>query len=125
MRRYAQLDAGEQSKCDQKYCHMKDGQGSVNGGANGVMTLPAVGTIVATTSRWLQLWGMLLFPFWRLTIFGQQPFRIIMTRAYGAANGIPDVLDEAKVATDYFIKSFPDASTFVYYVGNSVTTATG
>lgn len=33
-------------------------------------------------------------------------------------NGIPDILDETKVATDYFIKSLIDGDTFVYYVGD-------
>lgn len=37
---------------------------------------------------------------------------------YGPPNGIPDVLDEAKIATDYFIKSLPDDNTFVYYLAN-------
>ncbi len=33
-------------------------------------------------------------------------------------NNIPDILDEAKVATDYFMKCFIGGNTFVYYVGN-------
>lgn len=37
---------------------------------------------------------------------------------YGPANNIPDVLDEAKIATDFFIKSLLPDNTFVYYVGN-------
>jgi len=37
---------------------------------------------------------------------------------YGPPDAIPDVLNEVKIATDYFIKSFPDPNTFVYYVGN-------
>jgi len=37
---------------------------------------------------------------------------------YGPANGIADVLDEVKIATDFFMKSFPDDKTFVYYVGD-------
>lgn len=37
--------------------------------------------------------------------------------AYKGPNGIPDVLDEAKVATDYFLKSLIDNKTFVYYLG--------
>lgn len=37
---------------------------------------------------------------------------------YGPANGIADVLDEVKVATDFFMASFVDDNTFVYYVGN-------
>ncbi|NLD95392.1 MAG: hypothetical protein GX639_22300, partial [Fibrobacter sp.] len=37
--------------------------------------------------------------------------------AYNGPNGIPDVLDEAKVATDYFLKSLIDNKTFVYYLG--------
>jgi len=34
-------------------------------------------------------------------------------------NGIPDILDEVKHATDYFIKCTRNASTFYYQVGNS------
>ncbi len=37
---------------------------------------------------------------------------------YGPPNHIADVLDEVKIATDFFMKSFPDENTFVYYVGN-------
>jgi len=37
---------------------------------------------------------------------------------YGLPNGIADVLDEVKIATDFFMKSFPDTNTFVYYVGD-------
>ena len=37
---------------------------------------------------------------------------------YGPPNGVADVLDEVKIATDFFMKSFPDANTFVYYVGH-------
>jgi hypothetical protein len=37
--------------------------------------------------------------------------------AYKGPNGIPDVLDEAKIATDYFLKSLIDNKTFVYYLG--------
>jgi hypothetical protein len=32
-------------------------------------------------------------------------------------NGIPDIIDEVKHATDFFIKCTPDASTFYYQVG--------
>lgn len=40
------------------------------------------------------------------------------SQTYGPPNGIADVLDEVKIATDFFMKSFPDENTFVYYVGN-------
>ena len=36
----------------------------------------------------------------------------------GKPNGIPDILDEVKYATDYFIKCIRDKSTFYYQVGN-------
>jgi len=36
----------------------------------------------------------------------------------GTPNGIPDILDEAKYATDYFIKCTRDGSTFYSQVGN-------
>ena len=45
-------------------------------------------------------------------------FKDYYSQNYGKADGIPDVLNEVKVATDYFMKSFPDENTFVYYVGN-------
>jgi len=40
------------------------------------------------------------------------------SQTYGPPNGIADVLDEVKIATDFFMKSFPDEKTFVYYVGD-------
>jgi hypothetical protein len=36
----------------------------------------------------------------------------------GKPNGIPDILDEVKYATDYFQKAIRDAGTFYYEVGN-------
>ncbi len=36
----------------------------------------------------------------------------------GKPNGIPDILDEVKYATDYFMKCIRDKSTFYYQVGN-------
>ena len=102
-----------------KYCHMKDGQGSVNGGANGSYDLTGGWhdcgdhIKVATTMGYAAVSLLAAYDIWPTA------FQDNYDEAYGAANGIPDVLDEAKVATDYFIKSFPDASTFVYYVGNS------
>ena len=38
------------------------------------------------------------------------------SQTYGEANGIPDVLDEVKVATDFFMKSLVNGE-FVFYVG--------
>lgn len=38
--------------------------------------------------------------------------------AYGSKDKIPDVLNEVKVATDYFMKSLFSDGTFVYYVAN-------
>jgi len=40
------------------------------------------------------------------------------SETYGPPNNIADVLDEVKIATDFFMKSFPDENTFVYYVGH-------
>lgn len=45
-------------------------------------------------------------------------FRDDYDSEYNDPNGIPDILDEVKIATDFFIKSFPDDNTFVYYVGD-------
>ncbi len=36
----------------------------------------------------------------------------------GKPNGIPDILDEVKYATDYFLKCVRDKNTFYYQVGN-------
>lgn len=36
----------------------------------------------------------------------------------GTPNGIPDILDEVKYATDYFIKCIPNGTTFYSQVGN-------
>ncbi|MFW5851377.1 MAG: glycoside hydrolase family 9 protein [Bacteroidota bacterium] len=36
----------------------------------------------------------------------------------GTPNGVPDILDEVKYATDYYIKCIPDGSTFYSQVGN-------
>ncbi|MDA3882191.1 MAG: glycoside hydrolase family 9 protein, partial [Bacteroidales bacterium] len=36
----------------------------------------------------------------------------------GTPNGIPDILDEVKYATDYYIKCIPNGSTFYSQVGN-------
>ncbi len=39
----------------------------------------------------------------------------------GTPNGIPDILEEVKYATDFFIKATPDASTFYYQKGDGGT----
>ena len=105
------------SSVTKKYCHTKDGQGSVNGGANGNYDLTGgwhdcgdhikVGTTMGYAATSL----LVAYDLW------PEAFQDNYDEAYGAPNGIPDVLDEVKIATDYFIKSFPDDGCFVYYVG--------
>lgn len=101
-----------------KYCHMKDGQGSVNGGANGSYDLTGgwhdcgdhikVGVTMGSSAVSL----LVAYDVW------PKAFQDNYDENYGAKNGIPDVLDEVKVATDYFIKSFLPDGSFCYYVGS-------
>ncbi len=67
---------------------------------------------VATTMGYAALCLLVSCDLW------PQAFRDTYNFDYGPPNGIPDILDEVKVATNYFIKSFPDDNTFVYYGGN-------
>lgn len=100
-----------------KYCHMKDGKGSINNGANGNYDLTGgwhdcgdhikVAITMGSSATALAI----AYDIWPLA------FQDNYDGAYGAKNGIPDILDEVKIATDYFIKSFIDENTFVYYVG--------
>ena len=66
---------------------------------------------VANTMGYAALCLLVAYDLW------PQAFRDTYDREYGPPNSIPDILDEVKVATDFFIKSFPDDNTFVYYVG--------
>lgn len=106
------------SSVSKKYCHMKDGQGSVNGGGNGSYDLTGGWhdcgdhIKVGTTMGYAAVSLMVAYDIW------PEAFQDNYDEAYGASNKIPDVLDEAKVATDYFMKCILDnGSTFVYYVG--------
>lgn len=100
-----------------KNCHTEDGTGSVNGGANGNYDLTGGWhdcgdhIKVATTMGYAAVSLLVAYDLW------PQAFQDNYDGAYGSPNGIADVLDEAKIATDYFIKCFPDANTFVYYIG--------
>ena len=102
-----------------KYCHLKDGQGAVNGGSNGSYDLAGGWhdcgdhIKVATTMGYAATSLLIAYDIW------PEAFQDNYDESYGSANSVPDVLDEAKIATDYFIKSFIDDNTFVYYVGNS------
>lgn len=105
-------------KVENKYCHTKDGQGSVNGGANGNYDLTGGWhdcgdhIKVATTMGYAAISLLVSYDLW------PKAFQDNYDEAYGSANGIPDVLDEVKIATDYFMKCFLDGgNTFVYYVG--------
>lgn len=100
-----------------KMCHTKDGQGSVNGGGEGDYDLTGGWhdcgdhIKVGTTMGYAAVSLLVAYDLW------PQAFQDNYDGAYGAPNGIADVLDEAKIATDYFIKSFPDPNKFVYYIG--------
>jgi len=102
-----------------KYCHTQDGKGSVNGGGNGNYDLSggwhdcADHIKVGTTMGYAAASLLIAYDLW------PKAFQDNYDDEYGAPNGIPDVMDEAKVATDYFMKSFIDDNTFVYYVGSS------
>ena len=101
-----------------KYCHTQDGKGSVNGGSNGSYDLSGgwhdcgdhikVAVTMGSSAAFLAM----TYDIW------PEAFQDNYDGAYGAKNGIPDVLDELKYATDYFMKSFIDDNTFVYYVGS-------
>lgn len=100
-----------------KSCHTKDGQGSVNGGANGNYDLTGGWhdcgdhIKVGTTMGYAAVSLLVAYDLW------PKAFQDNYDENYGAKNGIPDVLDEAKIATDYFMKCFlPEG--FCYYVGS-------
>ena len=105
------------SSVTKKYCHTKDGQGSVNGSGDGNYDLTGGWhdhgdhIKVATTMGYSALSLLIAYDLW------PEAFQDNYDEAYGSGNDIPDVLDEVKIATDYFIKSFPDDGSFVYYVG--------
>lgn len=102
---------------NRKYCHTKDGKGSVNNGGNGNYDLTGGWhdhgdhIKVATTMGYSALSLLIAYDLW------PEAFQDNYDEAYGSGNDIPDVLDEVKIATDYFIKSFLDNGSFVYYVG--------
>lgn len=100
-----------------KYCHTKDGQGSVNGGGNGNYDLTGGWhdcgdhIKVGTTMGYAAVSLLVAYDLW------PEAFQDNYDDSYGSPNGIRDVLDEVKVATDYFMKCFLDNGAFVYYVG--------
>lgn len=99
-------------------CHTQDGKGSVNGGGNGSYDLTGgwhdcgdhikVGTTMGYAATSL----LVAFDLW------PEAFQDNYDEAYGGPNKIADVLDEVKVATDYFIKCFVNDNSFCYYVGD-------
>ena len=103
---------------NKKYCHTKDGSGSVNGGGDGDYDLTGGWhdhgdhIKVATTMGYAALSLLIAYDLW------PKAFQDNYDEEYGQPNDIPDVLDEVKIATDYFIKSFLDDGSFVYYVGS-------
>lgn len=99
-----------------KFCHVKDGQGKENDGANGSYDLTGGWhdcgdhIKVATTMGYAAISLLVAYDLW------PQAFQDNYDGAYGSPNKIPDVLDEVKIATDYFMKCFI-GNKFVYYVG--------
>ena len=97
---------------------MKDGQGKVNGGGNGNYDLTggwhACGDHikVGTTMGYAAFSLLAAYDIW------PKAFQDNYDAEYGPKNGIPDVLDEAKIATDYFMKCFLSNGEFCYYVGD-------
>ncbi len=102
-----------------KFCHMQDGKGKVNEGANGNYDLTGGWhdcgdhIKVGTTMGYAAFSLLASYDIWPTA------FQDNYDGEYGAKNGIPDVLDEAKVATDYFMKCFLPNGEFCYYVGFS------
>ncbi len=108
---------------DRPYCHTQDGQGQwyiddvqdntyqghdLTGGWHDC----GDHIKVAVTMGMAALTLLVAYDIW------PDAFEDNYSQEYGPPDGIPDVLNEVKVATDYFMKSFPDENTFVYYVGN-------
>jgi hypothetical protein len=107
----------ENPSVTKKYCHTQDGKGAVNGGGKGSYDLTGgwhdcgdhikVAVTMGSSAAALAI----AYDIWPLA------FQDNYDGAYGGKNNIPDVLDELKYATDYFMKSFIDDNTFAYYVG--------
>ncbi len=108
----------ENPQVSKKYCHMQDGKGKVNGGGNGSFDLTGGWhdcgdhIKVGTTMGYAAFSLLASYDIW------PRAFQDNYDGEYGAKNGIPDVLDEAKVATDYFMKCFLANGEFCYYVGD-------
>ena len=111
------VNNSELQKNNEVSCHTQDGKGSVNGGGNGNYDLTGGWhdcgdhIKVGTTMGYAAISLLVAYDIW------PEAFQDNYDEAYGEPNKIPDVLDEVKYATDYFIKCFPNDNTFVYYVG--------
>lgn len=111
------VNNSELQKNNEVSCHTQDGKGSVNGGGNGNYDLTGGWhdcgdhIKVGTTMGYAAVSLLIAYDVW------PEAFQDNYDEAYGEPNQIPDVLDEVKYATDYFIKCFPNDNTFVYYVG--------
>ncbi|MBP5423205.1 MAG: glycoside hydrolase family 9 protein [Paludibacteraceae bacterium] len=111
------VNNSELQKNNEVSCHTQDGKGSVNGGGNGSYDLTGGWhdcgdhIKVGTTMGYAAVSLLIAYDVW------PEAFQDNYDEAYGSSNNIPDVLDEVKYATDYFIKCFPNDNTFVYYVG--------
>ncbi len=100
----------ENPELQKKYCHTQDkyNGNDVSGGWHDC----GDHIKVATTMGYAAVCLLSAYDVW------PNAFEDDHSETYGPPNGIADVLDEAKIATDFFIKSLPDDNTFVYYVGN-------
>ncbi len=111
------VNNSELQKNNEVSCHTQDGKGSVNGGGNGNYDLTGGWhdcgdhIKVGTTMGYAAVSLLIAYDVW------PEAFQDNYDEAYGEPNQIPDVLDEVKYATNYFIKCFPNDNTFVYYVG--------
>lgn len=107
----------ENPELTKKYCHTKDGQGKVNEGGNGNYDLTGGWhdcgdhIKVGTTMGYAAFSLLAAYDNW------PKAFQDNYDGEYGSKNGIPDVLDEVKIATDYFMKCFLPNGEFCYYIG--------
>lgn len=107
----------ENPQVSKKYCHTKDGKGKVNEGGNGNYDLTGGWhdcgdhIKVGTTMGYAAFSLLAAYDNW------PKAFQDNYDGEYGPKNGIPDVLDEVKIATDYFMKCFLPNGEFCYYVG--------
>ncbi len=121
---------GQRCGTDNKYaggqCHLAPGSGSSRMDGK-VADGPHSGTLIDTEGGWHDSGDFIKFMItttWScaslLTAYRDNPTAFqdnLQANGTAGANGIPDVLDEAKYALDWIIKMNPDSSTLYYQVG--------